>query len=478
MIPTTCTGSIAQVILSLVQERSESDGVMVTCKPSTRFGARKTPIAPRSALLIQPIESPLNRKPSPLPTFRSPKRSPAQLKSGLPFIFSTYHHNVSVSLASLDLNYHSLIPNSFITTPTITVLIGPPSSRTEVSVHRPLAIARSEFIARALSGNWSNSDTNTVDLHSVLPNMDSEHLAHYLEELYSTTPSLKSGHTIYDIIHIYIVAEALLDWETRNRAIRSLHEAMFGGAGEDLSGNIQLVAKIYAHTSSSDNPMRRLFVDAWYDVAKSDWFDYETAPKEFLWDLQMKGFERAKSSTPLDAKYDVEEYMELTEEEMKEKEAREEEMRLMREKEERKEKLREMARQAAQPRTYGSTRAFFDQTADVGSDDEEEEEQDEYDARGTGAGIREFFDQTADVGNESEEDEMEDELFGPVGGENDDEMDDELFGPVGVVDEDGGIDNETFPIAGGEAEGDGIDEYMPSDGEYDSLSDEEPSDHE
>lgn len=84
----------------------------------------------------------------------------------------------------------------------------------------------------------------------------------------------------------------------------------------------------------------------------------------------MKGLKRAKSATPLAAKYDVEKYMELTEEETKEKEREmvlteehKEEIRLMREKKERKEKLIEMSRTIAEHYTQRGTmsvREFFD----------------------------------------------------------------------------------------------------------------------
>lgn len=198
---------------------------------------------------------------------------------------------------------------------------------------------------------------------------------------------------------------------------------MFEDPDEYLYPNVWLVTQVYAHTAASDNPMRRLLVEVWYDAAELDWFDYDTAPKEFLWDLQMKGFERGKK-TEFPAKYDVEEYMELTEEEMAEKkemEEKREKMRLAREKKERKEKLIAMSRQLQRGR------------------------------EAAGSVLGRVVDGRGDEDDDDGEDEIEDEMFPLASTEDDDEIDDELFGLAGGDDEDGedvGIDDEMFPLAG------------------------------
>lgn len=118
--------------------------------------------------------------------------------------------------------------------------------------------------------------------------MDSNRLAQYLQELYSTTNTLNDNRDITDICNIYVIAEALLDVETRNRAVRSLYNAMrsetTGPHQEYLFPNLGLIAMVYAHTASADNPMRRLLVDVYYDKGCQEWFeDYAVAPKELLW---------------------------------------------------------------------------------------------------------------------------------------------------------------------------------------------------
>lgn len=140
--------------------------------------------------------------------------------------------------------------------------------------------------------------------------MDHKYLVAYLEEMYENTLGKR---IVLEICNIYIIAEALLDVETRNRCVRALYNAM---SKPDKDGKyyfpyMEWVRMIYESAGSASNPMRRLLVDAWYDHAREHWFkDFEAAPKEFLWDIALKGMSRSKNKK-LPIEYNMDEYMEM-----------------------------------------------------------------------------------------------------------------------------------------------------------------------
>jgi hypothetical protein len=67
----------------------------------------------------------------------------------------------------------------------VTVLLGPPSNRQELRIHKNFITARSEFFANVLSGCWGNSEDNTIDLYRFDPDLIPEDFAHYLEVVYT-----------------------------------------------------------------------------------------------------------------------------------------------------------------------------------------------------------------------------------------------------------------------------------------------------
>jgi hypothetical protein len=169
------------------------------------------------------------------------------------------------------------------------VLIGPESSRAKLLIHQSIVTPRSEFFANALSGRWNNSDTKTVDLYGVDPDLTFEEVAHYLKAVYTNR---NNSNVLSNICRIYVVAEQLLDIQTRKLAVQALYEHIrkprAEGDHRHLYPSPKCIRIVYKETASATDPMRRLLVDIWCVTGGSIprlEENGEKLPKEFLLEL-------------------------------------------------------------------------------------------------------------------------------------------------------------------------------------------------
>jgi hypothetical protein len=200
----------------------------------------------------------------------------------------------------------------------ITVLVGPPQERKELQIHRGIITARSEFFANALSGRWSDSINNVIDIYKFDPDINPQDFQRYLEKVYTKEYSddcKKSDPDAYikNLCLVYVIAEAMLDRQTRNVLARALydHSTTLQDNDQYYCPDVPSIHIIYNGTASSSNLMRRLCENFWYDDAEPAWFadDVPPLPHEFLKKLVLKDFSRPKLlGAPVT--YDIEEYME------------------------------------------------------------------------------------------------------------------------------------------------------------------------
>ncbi|KAH9879844.1 hypothetical protein J1614_001868 [Plenodomus biglobosus] len=76
--------------------------------------------------------------------------------------------------------------NGFIKSSLIKVIVGFEINREQFLIHNDIIIPRSKFFANRLSGRWGNSETDTVNLFTLNPNMEPQALARYLEVVYTS----------------------------------------------------------------------------------------------------------------------------------------------------------------------------------------------------------------------------------------------------------------------------------------------------
>jgi hypothetical protein len=115
--------------------------------------------------------------------------------------------------------------DGFITSPLIKVLVGPENDRSELYIHRNMITSQSIFFANALSDRWENSETKTVNLYDLDPELTAEEVTAYLETVY--TKEIASQEEENDVSYtcrIYVVAERMLDVQTRNLALQAVYE--------------------------------------------------------------------------------------------------------------------------------------------------------------------------------------------------------------------------------------------------------------
>tara|TARA_R110002003_G_scaffold184_11_gene14466 strand:+ start:6569 stop:7162 length:594 start_codon:yes stop_codon:yes gene_type:complete len=194
------------------------------------------------------------------------------------------------------------------------VLVGPPEAQKELLIHKSVIIARSDFFANALSGQWDNSKDNTIDLYKIDPNIRPVDFQRYLETVYTNnfTPSCPILLNL-ELCRAYAIAEAMLDRHTRNFLLQALYDTTQNPRADGsfyYPGSL-CVQAIYEGTASAANPMRRLLVDIWHDVSSPEWYsgNEDITPKEFLLELVLKSLTRGqKKQSPL--KYKLVEYIE------------------------------------------------------------------------------------------------------------------------------------------------------------------------
>lgn len=132
-------------------------------------------------------------------------------------------------------------------------------------VHKDILTKRSKYVANALSKRWNGSDDKIISLHDLLPEVKYEYFEYYLEVLYKDSMDEYTDRSAFlDICYIYIVAEALLDVETRNLAVKALYRCM---REKKAYPPMSTIALVYNQTASTSNPMRRLLVNVWHDLS-------------------------------------------------------------------------------------------------------------------------------------------------------------------------------------------------------------------
>jgi hypothetical protein len=156
----------------------------------------------------------------------------------------------------------------------ITVIVGAARNRTELQIHRNIITARSKFFQNALSGCWSDPDYKIVDISKFDPTIHPKYSQRYLEAVYTKEYtddqfilSDPCAHLI-NLCVVYVIAEAMLDVQTRNVIVRALYEFTINLHDKGYYyPNVRCIDIIYNGTASSSNPMRRLIVDMWFDYA-------------------------------------------------------------------------------------------------------------------------------------------------------------------------------------------------------------------
>ncbi|KAH7095010.1 hypothetical protein FB567DRAFT_623328 [Paraphoma chrysanthemicola] len=209
--------------------------------------------------------------------------------------------------------------SGFVASPIVTVLIGPPESRTALLIHKDVIVPRSLFFANALSDRWDNSKNNTIDIYKFDPKITANDFQRYLETVYTNeiAPSCDKN-SAHEICRTYVVAEAMLDRHTRNLLLKALYNTTQKRSKDDVFTypGAMSVKAIYEGTATATNPMRKLLVDMWYDQASLEWYEKDVSkhlPKEFLRDVVMRPISRWRiQEQPL--RYNLTKYMELDEE--------------------------------------------------------------------------------------------------------------------------------------------------------------------
>jgi hypothetical protein len=115
--------------------------------------------------------------------------------------------------------------SSFVATPLVKVLLGPPDDRQDLLIHKGIITARSDFFHNALSGQWNNSEDNVVDLYKFDPNLSPEDFQRYLGVLctnYAEKLANTEGWHQVEVVRLYVIAEAMLDRQSRNVLVRAL----------------------------------------------------------------------------------------------------------------------------------------------------------------------------------------------------------------------------------------------------------------
>ncbi|KAF2751807.1 hypothetical protein M011DRAFT_473115 [Sporormia fimetaria CBS 119925] len=107
----------------------------------------------------------------------------------------------------------------------MTVIVHHQDTAKEFVVHEGVLCGRSEFFKRAMGGNWAASETRTVKLEDVDPDVFLRYLnLVVLNKLHIQDLSSARGET-HKIAEVYVLAERLQDTKAKNSLIRMLAHA-------------------------------------------------------------------------------------------------------------------------------------------------------------------------------------------------------------------------------------------------------------
>jgi hypothetical protein len=201
--------------------------------------------------------------------------------------------------------------NGFIASPLIKVLVGPEDSRSELYVHEKMITNQSKFFSNALSGRWNNSETKTINLYDLDPELTVAEVSAYLEAVYTKhVASQEENNDFTYICKTYVVAEQMLDIKTQNLALQALYERQrkpFNDGKHYMPGSHDL-RTVYEGTASAKDPMRRLLVDIYSCFQGGPRLTPENVaqyPKEFLLELALVApKDRPIASQPLEFQMD------------------------------------------------------------------------------------------------------------------------------------------------------------------------------
>jgi hypothetical protein len=175
------------------------------------------------------------------------------------------------------------------------------------------------FLAGALSGRWRNSDTKTIDLYEADPSLTFRSVAKYLEAVYTNRIEARNDpHHLASICRVYVVAEKLLDVQTRKLAVQALYDHICEPCADGVHyyPSKKCIRVVYEGTASTKDPMRRLLVEIWCTIGDDQLKveDVHRYPKEFLLELAVAALgKRHESDVQKPLSYDLKESFQLDE---------------------------------------------------------------------------------------------------------------------------------------------------------------------
>jgi hypothetical protein len=172
----------------------------------------------------------------------------------------------------------------------VTLLAGPEEHR--MVVHETYLSQDSAFFKAALKKQWTEGQTRVIKL----PEESLEPMQHYIDHVYSgrvPTHNLTAekmsdvdGHYYESLVHLYVLAERMLDANCRNAIIREifrLSQLECGSPKAKTYPDSQAITVIYQGTTS-ESPARRLMIDFAVCCGDETWFDGEDG-QEYLLDF-------------------------------------------------------------------------------------------------------------------------------------------------------------------------------------------------
>lgn len=166
--------------------------------------------------------------------------------------------------------------------------------------HESFLTSRSEFFCRAVNGRWEESETRIVKLPEDSPKtfalyIDCAYTNQISSDSVERNPSKKAESNtkentdlikaeIWGLVHVYILAEKLLDGTTRNIVIETLFK-LFHLENPPFRPGGEMINIVYRNTPET-SPIRRFLVDLRLDDAPVELRKaIDVLPKEYLLDL-------------------------------------------------------------------------------------------------------------------------------------------------------------------------------------------------
>lgn len=179
-------------------------------------------------------------------------------------------------------------------TTTITFRVGPSSASSDFVLHESLIAPQSEFVRRAMRGDWKEAQDRIIPLPEDLPDAFAVYQQWaYTKKIYSATKQCdiaKAAGEYSLLVRAYSLGDRLLDVEFKDAVIDSIIDKLL----EQRRFDTRLTNEVYENTPS-DSPLRRLWQDIYVHAGLSEWLDEKATggpvSAEFLLDvarLQMR----------------------------------------------------------------------------------------------------------------------------------------------------------------------------------------------